>query len=206
MRGSIFKRGNLWTVQIERDRDPLTGKRRRELHQLSDQARSRGCPGRNPLAAAAWRARDAVEAHLRRLPARPLATDPASQLAPSTLESYAGNVRHHIVPGVGSASLQGLSADVLTRFYGDRLASGLSARTVRYLHSIRPQGVGRRARLGVRGPKRRRCRFPAVEQGSEAATAEDLDGVRAAGLPRGDRCDPDAPAVAHARQHRRPAR
>ena len=32
MRGSIFKRSNLWTVQIERDRDPLTGKRRREWH------------------------------------------------------------------------------------------------------------------------------------------------------------------------------
>jgi integrase len=32
--------------------------------------------------------------------------------------------------------LQGLSADVLTRFYGERLRSGLSARTVRYLHAV----------------------------------------------------------------------
>jgi integrase len=59
-----------------------------------------------------------------------------SQLAPSTYESYAGNVRHHIVPEIGSAALQGLTADVLTRFYADRLDSGLSARTVRYLHAI----------------------------------------------------------------------
>jgi integrase len=60
----------------------------------------------------------------------------ASQLAPSTFESYTANVRHHIAPAIGSAPLQGLSADVLTRFYGERLASGLSARTVRYLHAI----------------------------------------------------------------------
>jgi hypothetical protein len=32
VKGSIFKRGNLWTVQIERDRDPATGERRREWH------------------------------------------------------------------------------------------------------------------------------------------------------------------------------
>jgi integrase len=59
-----------------------------------------------------------------------------SQLAPSTFESYRHNVRRHVIPQIGSARLQGLSADVLTRFYGERLASGLGARTVRYLHAI----------------------------------------------------------------------
>lgn len=66
----------------------------------------------------------------------------AATLAPSTYASYARNVRCHITPGIGSLPLQGLSADVLTRFYGERLASGgrtgegLSPRTVRYLHAI----------------------------------------------------------------------
>jgi integrase len=32
MRGSIFKRGQLWTVQIKRGQDPATGKRHREWH------------------------------------------------------------------------------------------------------------------------------------------------------------------------------
>ena len=32
MKGSIFKRGNLWTVQIELDRDPVSGGRQREWH------------------------------------------------------------------------------------------------------------------------------------------------------------------------------
>jgi hypothetical protein len=32
MKGSIFKRGNLWTVQVELDQDPVSGRRRREWH------------------------------------------------------------------------------------------------------------------------------------------------------------------------------
>jgi integrase len=32
MRGSIVKRGNRYSVVIELDRDPLSGKRRREWH------------------------------------------------------------------------------------------------------------------------------------------------------------------------------
>jgi integrase len=136
MRGSIFPRGDRWTVQIERDRDPLTGKRRRELHSYRTKREAEAA--RVEVLSRLARGEHVEPSKLtfgdflldRWLPTR------ASQLAPSTLESYSGNVRHHIVPGVGSASLQGLSADVLTRFYGDRLASGLSARTVRYLHSI----------------------------------------------------------------------
>lgn len=137
MRGSIFKRGNLWTVQLERDRDPLTGKRRREWHsgyhtkREAEAARiellSRLQRGEH-VAPRKWTFSEYLTE--RWLPTR------ESQLAPSTFESYGGNVRHHIVPGIGSARLQGLSADVLTRFYGELLASGLSARTVRYIHAI----------------------------------------------------------------------
>ena len=29
MKGSIFKRGNLWTVQVELDQDPVSGRRRK---------------------------------------------------------------------------------------------------------------------------------------------------------------------------------
>ncbi len=76
MRGSIFKRGNLWTVQIERDRDPLTGKRRRELH--SYRTKREAEEARVEILSRLQRGEyvGAVEAHLRRLPARPLAADP----------------------------------------------------------------------------------------------------------------------------------
>lgn len=137
MRGSIFKRGKLWTVQVELDPDPLTGKRRREWH--SGYSTKREAEDARVEILGRLRRGEHVEPSKltfaeylaeRWLPTR------ESQLAPSTFASYDGNVRHHIVPGIGSAPLQGLSADVLTRFYGDRLASGLSARTVRYLHAI----------------------------------------------------------------------
>ncbi len=62
MRGSIFKRGNLWTIQIERDRDPLTGKRRREFHSgYPTQARGRGPPGSR-----SWPASSAASTSSRR--------------------------------------------------------------------------------------------------------------------------------------------
>jgi integrase len=63
-------------------------------------------------------------------------------LRPSTFESYARNVRVHIIPGIGSVRLQGLDAGTLNAFYANRLknggrkSEGLSPRTTRYLHSI----------------------------------------------------------------------
>lgn len=136
MKGSIFKRGNLWTVQVELDRDPVTGKRQREWHSYPTKREAEA--NRVEILSRLQRGEHVAPSKLtfgeylleRWLPTR------ESQLAPSTFESYAANVRVHIAPGIGSAPLQGLSADVLTRFYGERLASGLSARTVRYLHAI----------------------------------------------------------------------
>jgi integrase len=137
MRGSVFRRGNLYVVQVELDRDPVTDKRRREWH--SGYATRRDAEAaRVEILSRLQRGEHVAPQKLtlgaflaeRWLPTR------ESQLAPSTFESYSHNVRRHVVPGIGSARLQGLSADVLTRFYAERLASGLSARTVRYLHSI----------------------------------------------------------------------
>lgn len=137
MRGSIFKRGNLWTIQIERDRDPLTGKRRRDFHS-GYRTKREAEDARVEILARLKRGEYVEPSKLtfgkylleRWLPTR------KTQLAPSTFDSYEANVRNHIVPEIGSATVQGLSADILTRFYGERLASGLSARSVRYLHAI----------------------------------------------------------------------
>src|SRR5215210_6084360 len=137
MRGSIIKRGGSYSVVIELDRDPLSGKRRREWHSGYRTKRD------------AETARVEILGRLQRgehvAPSKLTVADfleqrwlPAKRgaLAPSTFESYSRNVRVHIVPGIGAARLQGLAGDILTRFYGERLASGLSPRTVRYLHSI----------------------------------------------------------------------
>ena len=143
MRGSIVKRGGSYSVVVELDRDPLTGKRRREWHS-GYRSKREAEAGRIEILGRLQRGEHvapsklSVAAYLqdRWLPAK------SAELAPSTFESYSRNVRIHIAPGVGSASLQGLSADVLTSFYAERLRSGgrkgkgLSPRTVRYLHAI----------------------------------------------------------------------
>lgn len=77
-----------------------------------------------------------------------------STIEKSTYESYARNVRLHIVPKLGGVPLQQLDAPMLNRFYAelqddggrkDGKPGGLSARTVRYIHTI----VGRALREAV---------------------------------------------------------
>lgn len=143
MRGSIIKRGSAYSVVVDRGRDPLSGKRLREWHsgyrtkRTAEDARIR-------ILAAVQRGEHVEPSKLtlavfltdRWLPAR------ESSLRPSTFESYARNVRVHVVPKIGSVRLQGLTADQLNAFFADRLRAGgrqgkgLSPRTVRYLHSI----------------------------------------------------------------------
>lgn len=73
-----------------------------------------------------------------------------STIQPSTFESYSRNIRLHVVPALGGVPLQQIDAGMLNRFYADLLdhgrkngqPGGLSARTVRCIHSI----VGRALR------------------------------------------------------------
>jgi integrase len=143
MKGTIVKRGSRYSVIVELDRDPVSGKRRREWHSGYRTKRDAEA-ARVDILARMQRGEHVAPSKLtvadfleqRWLPAK------KSTLRSSTHASYTGNVRRHIVPGIGPAPLQGLSADVLTRFYAERLASGgrkdqgLSPRSVRYLHSI----------------------------------------------------------------------
>jgi integrase len=55
---------------------------------------------------------------------------------PITFESYERLVRGHIVPALGRVKLKNLSPPHLQAFYRDRLDTGLSPATVRYLHSL----------------------------------------------------------------------
>ena len=53
-----------------------------------------------------------------------------------TYSSYAMNVKTHISPALGSIPLKKLTAADVQGFYSRKLESGLSARTVQYLHAI----------------------------------------------------------------------
>ena len=55
---------------------------------------------------------------------------------PVTFENYEQLVRVHIVPALGRIKLKTLSPAHLQGFYRERLDSGLSTRTVQYLHAL----------------------------------------------------------------------
>jgi len=65
------------------------------------------------------------------------------RLSPKTVESYRELIRLHITPGIGTIRLQGLKPLHIQRFYSQLLETGrrdgrggLSARTVRYIHTV----------------------------------------------------------------------
>ncbi len=140
MKGSIFKRGNRWTVQIERDRDPLTGRRRREWHSGFKTRRE------------AEDARVRILADLQRgdhvspakLTVRSFLEDewlPAIRpsLRTSTAESYELNIRR-VCERIGERRLQSLTPVMLNRLYGE-LREHLAPRTVRYVHTVLRQAL-----------------------------------------------------------------
>jgi integrase len=75
---------------------------------------------------------------------------------PSTVASYRKNVRLHVEPHIGALRLEQLTGTRLTRLYHQLEKSGrvdgnggLSARTVRYVHTIIHAGLGAAVRDGL---------------------------------------------------------
>jgi integrase len=56
-------------------------------------------------------------------------------LRPTTLEGYEVIIRVHIKPSIGHIKLNQLGATHVQKFYSDKLNSGLSKKTVQYIHS-----------------------------------------------------------------------
>jgi hypothetical protein len=144
MRGSVVKRGDRYSVVVELDRDPITGKRRqrwtsgyrtkrdaeRALSEIVASVHSGNYlePTKQTLAefATDWLA--AIEPTLR----------------PATHYSYSRNLRLHVLPRLGSVQLRRIDAGMLNTLYAalltegrrDYAGGGLSPRTVRYIHTI----------------------------------------------------------------------
>jgi integrase len=57
-------------------------------------------------------------------------------LKPKTVSSYKYLIEHHIVPEIGSLRLIELRPDHLQSLYSRKLESGLSKRTVQYIHAV----------------------------------------------------------------------
>ncbi len=138
MRGHIVKRGkSSYTVVLTLGNDPQTGKRKQQwvsvkgtkkeaekrlseiLHQLDTGMFMR--PGKTTLA-------EYLEKWLSDY-AKP-------NLSPRGFERYAGIIKQHLIPDMGSIALTQLRPEHLQKHYTARLNNGLSAGTVRYHHAV----------------------------------------------------------------------
>ncbi len=124
MRGSVVKKGNRYYVKIEVDPDPATGRRRQKWHsgyrtkREAERARvdllskfDRGEyvePSHQTLG-------EFLEEWLR-------AIEPT--VRPSTFDSYARNVRNHVIAHIGSVRLTKVDAGTLNGLYAHLLANG----------------------------------------------------------------------------------
>ncbi|MGH8985359.1 MAG: tyrosine-type recombinase/integrase [Acidimicrobiia bacterium] len=143
MRGSVIKRGDSWSVVIDAGRG-ADGKRIRKWHS--------GFATRKEAERARTEILSRVDRGTYVEPSRQVLGEflvqewlPAIQarIRPSTWDSYARNLRLHVVPALGSERLQSITPARLNRFYAELLEEGrkngpggLAPKTVRYVHGI----------------------------------------------------------------------
>lgn len=142
-RGSVVKRGKGYAVVLEVAPDPLTGRRRQKWHSgyrtkaEAERARTELLGKLDQgtyVAPAKTTVGDFLEEWLVAI---------GSTVRASTADSYRRNVENHVVPRIGSARLSSVDAGTLNRLYAELLTDGrrdgkggLSARTVRYIHTV----------------------------------------------------------------------
>ncbi len=135
MRGHIRKRGSTWAVVVDIGRDEQ-GRRRQKWHSGFRTKREASealteilgqLSTGQYVAPSKLTVRSFLEGEW--LPAV------RSSLRPLTFDSYAANVRNHVLPRLGSVRLQALTPAMLNSMYAD-LSACLSPRTVRYIHAI----------------------------------------------------------------------
>ena len=175
MRGSTVKRGNGYSVVIELDKDPVTGKRRQKWH--SGYRTKRDAERALTEIVASLHTGSYIE------PTKQTVTDFTKEwlvaieptIRPSTHFSYDRNLRLHVLPRLGSVQLRKVDAGMLNGLYAALLADGkqsnggggLSPRSVRYVHTI----VHRAFRDAVRWGRIARNPADAADPPRAAATA-----------------------------------
>lgn len=150
MRGRIVKRGNSWGLIFEEGTDPVTGKRKQgyvTFHGKHGDAEKRLAkilteldngtyvsPGKTTLA-------DYLKQWLK---------DYCwPTLAPTSAQTYEYIVKKHIIPTIGAIPLTSLKPKDLQRLYTEKLAAGLSNRTVIYIHTAMHKSLKTALRMGM---------------------------------------------------------
>ena len=151
MRGHIVKRyKNSYNIVLNLGMDPATGKRKQQwitirgtkkdaekklaelLHQLDNSTFVK--PGKTTLAE-----------YLKRW----LQDCCLSNLAARTVEGYESIVRCHLIPPLGQVHLTQLKPEHIQHVYSEKLAAGLSHRTIRYIHVTLHKALQDAVRLGI---------------------------------------------------------
>jgi integrase len=144
MRGSVVKRGNGYSVVVELDRDPITGKRRQKWH--SGYRTKKDAERALTELLAAKDSGTYLEVTKQTfggfIPEWLAAIKPT--IRPSTHHSYRRNLQLHVLPHLDSVQLRRIDAGMLNGLYAALLADGrknyagggLSPRSVQYVHAI----------------------------------------------------------------------
>src|SRR5918995_3811477 len=132
--GSIYKRSDgRWVGQylVHTTKGPkyryLYGRTRREVDEKLTRAKAERNGGLDF---------DAGTLTLAEYMDRWLRESARNRLRPKTYKDYAGLTRLHIVPALGHIKLKKLTPLHVQSFYGSKLESGLSKRTVEYIHAV----------------------------------------------------------------------
>jgi len=76
-------------------------------------------------------------------------TSQETSLRPKTVESYLYLIRKHIVPELGTIKLSQLRPDMIQTFYTLKVNSGLSKRTVQYMHAVLHKALEQAMKWGL---------------------------------------------------------
>jgi integrase len=167
MKGHIRSRGKQsWQIIFDIARDPETGKRRQHRETVKGTKREAEARLRELL--------HSLETGVYVKPSkitlaefleRWLADYAKPNLSPRGFERYAGIVRQHLIPDMGTMALIQLRPEHIQQHYTAKLNNNLSARTVRYHHAVIHKAlqtavkwglVGRNVADGVDVPRARR--------------------------------------------------
>ena len=144
--GSIFRRKDgRWVGRTQNDagqRYFVYGKTQRDVHQQLTVIKRDLQQGIPPITG-----RMTVAVYLESW----LIDSAQSTVRESTFVSYRSIVRNHLIRQLGKVQLTKLTPQMIERFLNERLATGLSARRVQYLHAVLRRALNRAMKAGYVG-------------------------------------------------------
>ena len=174
-RGSIRQRSpGSWSIVVELPRDPVTGKRKQKRETMRGTKREAG----KRLAELLYQLNTGAYVH----PSNQLLAAYVEgwlkdyvwpNLAPMTAQIYEHMARKHLLPGLGQQTISQLRPEHIQHYLADKMATGLSASTVRHHyvtlntclnHAVKHGLLSRNPCASVTAPKSQSPEMPTLDQ------------------------------------------